>query len=93
MTLCAEVCRKLELKYAIASQKAVDFFPPDKYRSTVRSAYQLAVKCFFVSQHNLDLTQQQIGVKLSNAQVVLNPFAPPFENHISWAQSDKIKLP
>ncbi len=40
----------------------------------------------------MDLTQQQIGVKLSNAQVVLNPFALPFENHISWAQSDKIKL-
>ena len=35
----AEVCRKLELKYVIISQKAVDFFPPVEYRSTVRSTY------------------------------------------------------
>ncbi len=89
----AEVCRKLELKYVIVSQKAVDFFfPPDEYRPIIRSTYQSAVKCFFVSQHNLDLTQQQIGARLPNAQVVFNPFAVPFENHISRVRSDKIKL-
>lgn len=89
----AEVCRKLKIPYAIVAQKAVDFyFPPDEYRSTVRSAYQSAVKCFFVSKHNLDLMERQIGVKLSNAQIVFNPFAVPFENHIPWAHSDKIKL-
>jgi glycosyltransferase involved in cell wall biosynthesis len=89
----AEVCRKLELQYVMVAHKAVDFFfPPDEHRSAVRSAYQSAVKCFFVSQHNLDLTQEQIGVKLSNAQVVFNPFAVPFENHLSWARSHKIKL-
>jgi hypothetical protein len=40
----------------------------------------------------LDLTQQQIGARLPNAQVVFNPFAVPFENHISRVRSDKIKL-
>ena len=90
----AEVCRKLNFPYVIISQKAVDFyFPPDEYRSTVRLSYQAAVKCFFVSQHNLDLTQQQIGTELPNARIVFNPFAVPFEtNFVSWAQSDKIKL-
>jgi len=89
----AEVCRKQNFPYVIVAQKAVDFyFPPDEYRSTVRSIYQSAVRCFFVSQHNLDLTEQQIGAELPNAQVVFNPFAVPFENHIPWAQSDKIKL-
>lgn len=58
----------------------------------MRSIYQSAVKCFFVSRHNLELTEQQIGVALPNAQVVFNPFAVPFENHIARAPSGKIKL-
>lgn len=89
----AEVCRKLNLPFVMVAQKAVDFYyPPDDYRSTVRLAYQSAVRSFFVSKHNLDLMERQIGVKLPNAQVVFNPFAVPFENNIPWPQGDKIKL-
>lgn len=89
----AEICRKHNFPFVIIAQKAVDFyFPPQHCRLAMRTVYQAAVKCFFVSKHNLDLTEEQIGARLPNAQIVFNPFAVPFENQISWASSDKIKL-
>jgi glycosyltransferase involved in cell wall biosynthesis len=90
----AEVCRRQKLPYVLVAQKAVDFlFPADAERVAVRAVYEAAVKCFFVSRHNLNLTEQQIGAALPNAEIVFNPFAAPFENSLSWNDSDgKIRL-
>jgi len=45
-----------------------------KDRSLMRSALQSALRCYFVSQHNLQLTECQIGESLMNAEIVRNPF-------------------
>jgi len=90
----AEVCRRQKLPYVVVAQKAVDFlFPADEERDAVRAVYEAAAKCFFVSRHNLNLTQEQIGAALPKAEIVFNPFAAPFENSLSWNEDDgKIRL-
>lgn len=70
-----DLCRASGLPYVIISQKAVDsLWPPDKDRGVMRSVFQAALRCYFVSQHNLRLTECQIGETLSHAEVVRNPF-------------------
>ncbi|WP_228043727.1 glycosyltransferase [Dolichospermum sp. LEGE 00246] len=39
----------------------------------MRDVYAQAKYCFFVSKHNLSLTEAQIGYSLTNAEVVRNP--------------------
>lgn len=81
----AEVCRRQKLPYVIVAQKAVDFlFPADEERALVREVYEAAEKCFFVSRHNLNLTEEQIGAALPKAEIVFNPFAATFENSLPW---------
>ncbi|NID09525.1 glycosyltransferase family 4 protein [Fibrivirga algicola] len=70
----ADVCRRGGYPYALVAQKAVHFlFPYDWERSRIQAVYQAAQMCFFVSRHNLELTQQQIGRALPKAVVVWNP--------------------
>lgn len=70
----AYVCLRRNIPYAIISQKAVDsFWPYHVDRVGMRNVYINAEKAFFVSQHNLTLTEEQFGIRLPNAQVVFNP--------------------
>jgi glycosyltransferase involved in cell wall biosynthesis len=70
-----DLCRISGRLYVIISQKAVDYlWPSDQDRIVMRSAFQSALRCYFVSQHNLQLTESQIGETLTNAEVVRNPF-------------------
>jgi glycosyltransferase involved in cell wall biosynthesis len=71
----SDLCRISGRPYVIISQKAVDYlWPSDKDRVVMRSAFQIALRCYFVSQHNLHLTECQIGETLMNAEIVRNPF-------------------
>lgn len=74
----AHQCASLNIPYAIISQKAVDFYwPPPKIRASMTAAFQKAAQCFFVSQHNKRLTEEQFGTRLPNSQVVYNPVKVP----------------
>ena len=59
----------------------------------MRSAFQGALRCYFVSRHNLQLTESQIGETLMNAEIVRNPFLVP-GNPLPWpeTQDHSIKL-
>jgi len=71
----SDLCRTSGRPYAVISQKATDYlWPSGKDRSLMRSALQSALRCYFVSQHNLQLTECQIGESLMNAEIVRNPF-------------------
>jgi len=71
----SDLCRISGRPYVIISQKATDYlWPLDKDRMVMRSAFQTALRCYFVSQHNLHLTECQIGETLMNAEIVCNPF-------------------
>jgi glycosyltransferase involved in cell wall biosynthesis len=79
------LCRKLKLPYTLISQKATDhFWPPDVSRKYRRETYERAVRCFFVSEHNLRLTEDQIGERLTNASVVRNPYLVPADKPLPW---------
>lgn len=70
----AYVCLRRNIPYSLISQKAVDsFWPYPADRVGMRNVYINAEKAFFVSQHNLTLTEEQFGIRLSNGQVISNP--------------------
>src|ERR1700693_1714524 len=54
----SDLCRVSGRPYVIISQKAIDYlWPLDKDRIVMRSAFQTALRCYFVSPHNLNLTE------------------------------------
>jgi glycosyltransferase involved in cell wall biosynthesis len=70
----AYACAVLKIPYVVIAQKAVDFFwPPEELRDLMIYALQNAKKCFFVSNHNKRITEEQFGIRLPNAEVVFNP--------------------
>ena len=83
----SDLCRISGRPYVIISQKAVDYlWPSDKDRVVMRSVFQSALRCYFVSRHNLQLTESQIGETLMNAEIVRNPFLVP-GNPLPWPET------
>lgn len=79
------LCRKLGLPYTLISQKATDhFWPPDGARRHRRETFEGAVRCFFVSEHNRRLTEDQLGASLPNASVVRNPYLVAADRPLPW---------
>ncbi|MBL1210225.1 glycosyltransferase [Geminocystis sp. GBBB08] len=83
------LCQLLGLNYAILSQKASDhIWPSDEIRPLLMKGYQNAKYCFFVSNHNLKLTQFQLGIKLPLSKVVKNPYQGIIPKPLSYPQDD-----
>lgn len=81
----AEVCRRLRLPYAILSQKASElYWPADWQQKTIAAVYRAARACYFVSEHNRRLTEEQLGFALPHAAIVRNPFLVPWEPRMEW---------
>jgi glycosyltransferase involved in cell wall biosynthesis len=79
------LCRKLRIPYVLISQKAADhFWPPDKSRRYRREVFAGAVRCFFVSEHNRRLTEEQNGMTPTNAEVVRNPYLVTADGQLPW---------
>lgn len=70
----ARQCRLLDIPYVVIAQKAVDFYwPYPTDRAEMKETLKNAKMCFFVSRHNLQLTEEQFGLRLKNSMVVYNP--------------------
>ena len=70
-----DVCRWRGWPYVLISQKAGDgHWPDDELRPTMRGVFESARRAFFVARHNRELTEEQIGTRLPNADLVCNPF-------------------
>jgi glycosyltransferase involved in cell wall biosynthesis len=81
----AEVCRRLHLPYALIAQKASElYWPPDAHQQMIAAVYGAARASFFVSEHTLRLTCEQLGASVPRASVVRNPFLVPFEPRDDW---------
>jgi glycosyltransferase involved in cell wall biosynthesis len=79
------LCRKLKIPYTLVSQKATDhFWPLDKTRRRKRDIFEGAARCFFVSEHNRRLTEDQYGTALTNASVVRNPYLVSAVGPLPW---------
>jgi glycosyltransferase involved in cell wall biosynthesis len=92
--LLADVCRRMRLPYVLISQKASEmYWPIDRRLKRLRGVYQSARACYFVAEHNLRLTEEQLGIALPNASVVRNPFLVPWEPRSDWPDDrDGIRL-
>jgi glycosyltransferase involved in cell wall biosynthesis len=87
--MLAAVCRRLKLPYVLLSQKATDlYWPQDRWLREVRANYRGALHAYFVSQHNLELTQEQLGEPLERASVVRNPFNVAYDARPVWPADD-----
>ena len=81
----ADACRRARQPFVLLAQKAAEvFFPPWNQRQEARLAYQAARHCYFVAQHNLETTQNQLGIALPHASVVRNPFNVPYAGCVAW---------
>ena len=92
--LMANACRRKGLPYVLICQKATDlYWPPDGRIANIRSLYKDARAIYFVAEHNLRLTEEQLGMSLPHAQVVRNPFLVPWEPRHDWPDTgDAIRL-
>lgn len=71
----ATICRRHGIAYVLLCHKASDLhWPADRWRQPLREAFASARRTFFVSEHSLRLTQEQLGMRLATASVVRNPF-------------------
>lgn len=70
----AQDCISVGIPFVVICQKAVDFYwpQPDERPGMTRALTQ-AKRCFFVSRHNQELTEEQFGIRLDNAQLIFNP--------------------
>jgi glycosyltransferase involved in cell wall biosynthesis len=81
----ADICRRLKLPYVLIIQKASDlYWPIDSRRKRLRAVYETALACYFVSEHNRGLTEEQVGIELPHAALVRNPFLVPVEPRSDW---------
>ncbi len=78
-------------KYVVISQKATElYWPSDWMRPFCKKMYQEAIAAYFVSEHNLKLTEQQMGMALPNGAVVRNPFLTPWTGTLPWPKDDGV---
>ena len=76
---------RLGIPYVLIVQKVAEmYWPADHELADLRSAYAGASRCLFVSEHNLRLHEEQLGMKLPNAEVVRNPFLVPWDKPAPW---------
>jgi glycosyltransferase involved in cell wall biosynthesis len=92
--LYACVLQRIGRPYVLIAQKAADlYWPLDRRRDRLRAFYAAVRACFFVSEHNRRLTEEQIGADLRRASMVRNPFAVPWEPRGDWpGDRDGIRL-
>lgn len=80
-----EVCRKLGIPFVLVSQKASDlYWPHDRMHAELRGVFGAAQRAFFVSEHNLRLTEEQLGMALPNGILVRNPYNADWSNPLPW---------
>lgn len=80
--------------YVLIVQKVAEmYWPADHELPELRRVYAGAERCLFVSEHNIRLHEEQLGLKLSNAEVVRNPFLVPWGKPGPWpAQEGGLRL-
>ena len=73
--LCyAYVFGLFNIPYVIVAQKAVDFYWPNQQdRVGMNKVIEEAKAFYFVSKHNLLLTEEQFGRRFANGKVIFNP--------------------
>ena len=81
------VCAKLEVPYAIIVQANTENVWPDDARAPILvNLFQKACRVFFVADRNRRLLETQLGISISNYDVVRNPFNVDYDVALKWPQ-------
>ncbi len=85
-----EMCRREGWPYATVIQWGSECHWPDDARAhRLRVAYQQAAAAFFVSRHNLELTEKQIAAPIPAGEIAWNPFRVNFEKPLPWPDESR----
>ncbi len=89
-----EICQQNGWKYASIVQAASEFhWPDDGCVPRLRCAYIAASAAFFVSKHNLHLTERQISARIPRGEIAWNPFRVDHHQPLPWPdERNGIKL-
>lgn len=80
-----ELCRNGGWRYATVVQWASEYsWPDDAHAARLRTVYQHAAGAYFVSMHNLRLTEQQIAAPIPAGEMVWNSFRAPYHQPLPW---------
>ena len=89
----APACQKLGIPYTINVQCASSsVFIHESLMEEFRKAYHGAHKVFFVSEENQEKLETNMATKLTNAEIVANPFNVHHDASPSWPDEDVFKL-
>jgi glycosyltransferase involved in cell wall biosynthesis len=89
--LWARACRSRGLPYALIAQAAAEFVWPEDWQfSEARAAHEHAHRSFFVSRHNLALTERQLGLALPHGEIVRNPFQVAPDQPATWPADERV---
>ena len=81
----AELCIARRFPFVTIGQaNEYNSWPDDDLAQRYREALPAALRCYFVSKANLTLAEKQIGARLSNAEVVWNPFNINYDVVSAW---------
>jgi len=79
------LCRELRLPHVIVVHGVYEVsWPMDTEGAEMEDYFLAAKQCYFVSQHNLKLFQDQIATRLPHAEVVRNPYNVSYESELEW---------
>jgi glycosyltransferase involved in cell wall biosynthesis len=82
-----EICVARQVPFVTIGQaNSIWGWCADPIAARYRAATAAALRCYFVSEANWRLAEQQIGSELGNAEVVRNPFNIPFDASPPWPQ-------
>jgi glycosyltransferase involved in cell wall biosynthesis len=90
-----EMARALGCKYAVIAQCASEsWWPDDEVAERLAASYEKAIRSYFVSQANLDLSRRQFATPLLQSLVVRNPFNVKYDARPSWPteMNDELSL-
>jgi glycosyltransferase involved in cell wall biosynthesis len=88
-----EAARETGLRYVSIAQLASEvFWPNDGAVGRGATCYPQAVRAYFVSQANLNLTEKQFGVQLANGKVIRNPFGVPYDARTPWPDQQAAEI-
>lgn len=87
----ADACLKAKVPYAINLQCASTFFfiPADRLED-YRRWYSGAEKVLFVSDENRLKLENNIALRLTNAEIVSNPFNVDYNSQIDWPTAEAV---
>lgn len=82
-----EYCIKHDLKFITISNAANEAkWPSDELNRRLSAALPRALKNYYVSRANLELTEIQIGQRITNSGILFNPFNVDYNNEIKYPE-------